>query len=622
MAEKAANLRKLRLAAGGAAVLTLGAVLAVSHHTADEGLSADAITAQTIRDASAELAPGSPWLTGDWLIDFVEPEEGEGGSEEDIAARVAELDAMPELTVEPAGFYSEGEHLYRVRGDAAAWDRIDDELLSDPLVEGIEPETYFALPDDAVSATGVDDPEAAKPPRYAVDDPMFALQWHMEQIHAPEAWASERGAGVIVAVIDTGVAWKTAKGVKQLPDLAGTKFTKGESFITGLPEGLDDHAHGSHVAGTIAQKTNNGIGVTGVAHEATIMPLKVLSADGRGSVPGIANAIRYAADNGASVINMSLGGPLPSKVMAKAIEYAHSKGVITVCAAGNESRSRVGYPAGNKHAVAVSSTNYERGLAFYSNWGKDIDVAAPGGDTRADKNGDGHPDGVLQNTIKIQKPLENDYLWFQGTSMASPHAAGVAALVVGAGVTNPDEVERVMKDTADHPDGKKWDQKFGAGIVNAQAAVAKVHGDYAPERGGLLGLLGLLGLGGLGVAGVARRRKLWAAAGLAGTAVLASGALGTTPIAYGLAGLAGAFGSPLLMSAALPLVATLLLLGWKPARPVLAGLALGYAAVLAHGAFVLPTLLGDLPGGPMIDRLWLAANAALSLWLAARISRR
>jgi serine protease len=339
-------------------------------------------------------------------------------------------------------------------------------------------------------------------------------------------------------------------------------------------------------------------------------------------VPGIANAIRYAADNGAHVINMSLGGPLPSKVLAKAIEYAHDKGVTTVCAAGNESRSRVGYPAANKYAVAVSATNYERGLTFYSNWGKDIDVAAPGGDTRADRNGDGHPDGVLQNTIKIQKPLENDYLWFQGTSMASPHAAGVAALVVGSGVTNPDEVERVMKETAAHPDGKTWDQRFGAGIVDAQAAVAKAQGDYAPERGGLLALLGLLGLGGLGIAGLAGRRKLLAAAGLGGTAILASGALGTTPIAYGIAGVAGAFGSPLLLSAALPLLATLLLLGWKPARPVLAGLALGYAALLAHGAFVLPTLLSGLPGGPMIDRLWLAANAALSLWLAARISRR
>jgi serine protease len=621
MADKSTLLAKSRLVVGGAAVLAFGGYLAASHHTADEGMSADAITPQTIRDAAAELGPASPWLTGDYLVDFVEPDDGEGGSEDAITSRVVALDALPDVEVEPAGFYSEGEHLYRVRADASAWDSIDDGLFADPLVEVVEPEIFLALPDADVVAA-VDDPEAQKPPRHQVDDPMFHLQWHMEQIHAPEAWASERGDGVIVAVIDTGVAWKDAKGVKQLPDLAGTKFTKGESFISGLPDGLDDHAHGSHVAGTIAQTTNNGVGVTGIAHEATIMPLKVLSGDGRGSVPGIANAIRYAADNGAHVINMSLGGPLPSKVLAKAIEYAHEKGVTTVCAAGNESRSRVGYPAANKYSVAVSATNFDRGLTFYSNWGKDIDIAAPGGDTRSDKNGDGAPDGVLQNTIKIQKPLENDYLWFQGTSMASPHAAGVAALIVGTGVTNPDEVERVLKETADHPDGKTWDQKFGAGIVNAQTAVAKAQGDYAGERAGLLGFLALLGIGGFGVAGLVARRRFWAAAGLGGTAVLASGALGTTPIAYGIAGVAGAFGSPLFLSAALPLLATLLLMGWKPARPVLAGLALGYAALLAHGALVLPTLLDGLPGGPVIDRIWLAANAAFALWLAARISRR
>src|SRR4030095_5491759 len=179
---------------------------------------------------------------------------------------------------------------------------------------------------------------------------------------------------------DAWLAGKASAGVKRLPDMNGTEFVAGESFISGLPEGLDDHAHGRHVAGTIAQTTHNCIGVVGVANKARIMPLKVLSKEGRGSVPGIANAIRYAADHGAHVINMSLGGPLPSKVLAKAIEYAHKKGVPTVCAAGNEHRSRVGYPAANKYAVAVSATDYERQLTFYSNWGKDIDVAAPGGE--------------------------------------------------------------------------------------------------------------------------------------------------------------------------------------------------------------------------------------------------
>ncbi|MCA9660877.1 MAG: S8 family serine peptidase, partial [Myxococcales bacterium] len=124
---------------------------------------------------------------------------------------------------------------------------------------------------------------------------MFGLQWHMEMIHAPEAWTVTRGEGVVVAVIDTGVAWKDTETTRMVPDLAGTAFTHGKSFVSGLADGLDDHLHGTHVAGTIAQTTNNEIGVTGVAFESTIMPLKVLGGDGRGSVTGIANAIRYAA---------------------------------------------------------------------------------------------------------------------------------------------------------------------------------------------------------------------------------------------------------------------------------------------------------------------------------------
>lgn len=628
MFDKLQSLANRRQALAAAAVAVTAGLMVATHAPADEGLAAEDITPELVAQTASELGiVPSEWTTGKMLLDFVEPEDGEGGSEEEIAALVAELDAIPGVDVEPAGFYSESEHLYRLSASVSTWDRIDDDLLANDLLEVAEPEVLYALPKTAAAVVDYEPPrwEATKGQgeRVEVNDPMFKLQWHMEQIHAPEAWASQRGDGVVVAIIDTGVAWKDAAGVKQLPDLAGTKFTKGESFISGgLPDGLDDHAHGSHVAGTVAQTTNNGIGVAGVAFESTIMPLKVLSGDGRGSVPGIANAIRYAADNGAQVINMSLGGPLPSRVLAKAIDYAHSKGVTTVCAAGNESRSRVGYPAANKYAVAVSATNYDRGLTFYSNWGKDIDVAAPGGDTRNDKNGDGHPDGVLQNTIKIQQPMENDYLWFQGTSMASPHAAGVAALIVGEGITNPDEVERIMKETAVHPNGKKWDKKFGAGIIDAQAAVAKAHTDYAPERGGLAFLFGLLALGGVGLASARGRNKAFGLLGLGAAAAVASGAFGFAPLAYAFAGLTGTFGSGLWMSAALPFGLALLGLGYKPARPVLAGLALGYAAMLAHGALVLPTLLSGVPGGEWADRLWLAVNAGAALWLAAKISKK
>lgn len=627
------QLSRVRHVVAGAGAIAFAGVLAFDHRSVDEGLTAQDITPEAVAEIASELGQWSrpsgpdqtsPWHTGNLVLDFVDPDEGEGASDDEIAQYVGWLDAQAGIDVVPAGFYSEGEHLYILQSDGDSIADIAASLEGVSLLEGVEPELVYALPDTAASFA--DAPLPAKKPRIEINDPMYPLQWHMEQIHAPEAWTVTRGEGIVVAVIDTGVAWKDAAGVKRLPDMNGTEFVKGESFISGLPEGLDDHAHGSHVAGTIAQTTNNGIGVAGVAHKAKIMPLKVLSKDGRGSVPGIANAIRYAADNGAKVINMSLGGPLPSKVLAKAIEYAHGKGVVTVCAAGNEHRSRVGYPAANKFAVAVSATDYERNLTFYSNWGKDIDVAAPGGDTRSDKNGDGHPDGVLQNTIRVGKPMENDYLWFQGTSMASPHAAGVAALVMASGVTNPDEVERVMKATAKNPTGAKWDEKYGAGIIDASAAVTRTKTEYAPERAGLAGLLAIAGLAGLGLAGAQGRGLRFAGvAGFLGGLAAASGAIGTSPLAYGVAGALSAtglaFGSPLAFSAALPIVAALALLNVKPMRGLLVGLAFGTAAMLLHGAVVLPTVLDGLPGGELVDRLWLAVNAIVAIALGRRIGR-
>jgi serine protease len=622
----------------GAGLLAFAGLLAVEHSPTTNGVAAADLPTLSLAEAEASDA-----ATGALLLDLVEPEDGEGGSEAELAALVAELGL--EFEVVPAGFYSEGEHLFRVTGDEAALTALQARLKGHPLVEVVEPELEFSLLDhedplplvvtgdtstvDTSTHDAQDELEASKRQRerFTPDDPWFSRQWHMEMIHTPEAWKITSGKGAIVAVIDTGVAWKDHPGIaKQVPDLAGTAFTKGETFVSGaLPDGLDDHLHGTHVAGTIAQTTHNALGVAGVAFESTIMPLKVLGGDGRGSVPGIANAIRYAADHGAQVINMSLGGPLPSAVLGKAVAYAHSKGVTVVCAAGNEKRSRVGYPAAHDGAVAVAAVDGTGQRSWYSNWGKDLDVSAPGGDTRADKNGDGFPDGVLQNTILLQNPMHSDYMWLQGTSMASPHVAGVAALVVSRGITNPDEVEQILKRTAKHPNSVEWDKEYGAGVVDALAAVDASAESYAPERAGLAGLLGLLGLTSLGVAGLATRRgRVMAGVSMIAGAGLAAGAFGCAPLAYSLAGATGsvaAFGSPLVLSALLPVLLTLLLLGVRPLRGLLVGLNLGYAALLLHGAIVLPTLVSGVPGGPGIDRLWLAANALLALALARRIAR-
>src|SRR3954453_14011148 len=263
----------------------------------------------------------------------------------------------------------------------------------------------------------------------------------------PETWRRGNGKGVVVAVIDTGVS--------KVADLAETKFVAGYNFLANNANAADDHGHGTHVAGTIAQSTNNKVGVAGVAYGATIMPLKVLTARGSGSVAGIAQAIRWAADHGANVINMSLGGPTAIGTMGSAVKYAREKGVTVVAAAGNDGRGRVSYPARYPGVVAVASTQFDETTTFYSNWGPEIDIAAPGGNVRVDQNGDGKPDGVLQNTIVPGDIRRTDYLWFMGTSMASPHVAGVAALLVGAGVNTPEAVERLMRETARRPKGVK-----------------------------------------------------------------------------------------------------------------------------------------------------------------------
>ena len=312
------------------------------------------------------------------------------------------------------------------------------------------------------------------------NDPMYPKQWNMKMLNVEQAWEKATGDGAIVAVIDTGVAYEDYKDGKgayhRVPDLANTKFVPGYDFIDDDEHPNDDNGHGTHVAGTIAQATNNKLGVAGIAYNAKIMPLKVLSKQGYGSVADIAEAIEFAADHGANVINMSLGGPFPSKIMQEAVEYAYKKGVTIICAAGNESRNRASYPALYQYAIGVSSVGPNGELAPYSNYGEGTDIAAPGGNKQL-----GEESGVLQNTIGRMDPTKDGYEYFQGTSMAAPHVAGVAALIVSLGVKEPQKVEKILFTTAT----KKADQnKFGAGLVNAAAAVKGVKsGDQTAATG-------------------------------------------------------------------------------------------------------------------------------------------
>jgi len=299
------------------------------------------------------------------------------------------------------------------------------------------------------------------------NDPYYSpYQWHMTRIGMESAWDMNNGNGVVVAVVDTGVK-------QSLEDLANTNFMAGYDFINDDNDPTDDEGHGSHVCGTIAQSTNNNTGVTGIAFDCTIMPVKVLDQNGSGSYTAIADGIYYATDNGADIINMSLGGSSSLSVLQDACEYAWNNGVVVVCAAGNSSTSSPFYPAAYTVCISVSATNYLDQLADYSNYGSTIDICAPGGDGD-DNNGDGYMDGVLQNTFGTSG---DGYYFYTGTSMASPHVAGVAALVKCANpsLTNA-QIRNILETTAEDIGASGWDQYFGYGIVDAPAAIQAAGG--------------------------------------------------------------------------------------------------------------------------------------------------
>ncbi len=307
---------------------------------------------------------------------------------------------------------------------------------------------------------------------FVPNDPRYDEQWNFKMVGAESAWKRARGKGVVVAVIDTGVAAGPTKKGKPCRDFGQTKFVEGYDFVNNDKDAFDDHAHGTHVAGTIAESTNNNEGVAGLAFEATIMPLKVLSAQGSGTSGDIADAIRWAADHGANVINMSLGSAFPSDVIHKACKYAANKGVVIVCAAGNSFGAPVGYPAAFPECIAVSAVGPTGNIAKYSSYGKQVALAAPGGDMI--DSGD-PADGILQNTNYPESAggRGDDYYAFQGTSMASPHVAAVAALIMSQGVTDPARVKDILVKSA-VPHGEK--NKYGAGILSAAQATAKAEG--------------------------------------------------------------------------------------------------------------------------------------------------
>jgi serine protease len=323
------------------------------------------------------------------------------------------------------------------------------------------------------------------------------LQWNFLPdvgVNAPDAWqhmldlGHPGGAGVTVAVVDTGIAYSNRDDFLRSPDFSAYRFVKGRDFVGDDAYPNDDNGHGTHVAGTIAEGTANAVGLTGLAFGAKLMPVKVLDREGEGDSARIAQGIRWAADHGAKIINLSFEFPpeitrsqIPN--ILDAIRHATSKGSLVVGASGNAAAAAVAYPARSSDVLSVGATTEHLCQADYSNEGQDLDLVAPGGGEDSDlkdepncrpKAAPGRD--IYQMTFRSEHAIRRFGIPgdFVGTSMAAPHVSATAALVVASGILGPDPapeaIERRLEQTARDLGPVGRDSHYGAGLLDAGAA--------------------------------------------------------------------------------------------------------------------------------------------------------
>jgi serine protease len=415
-------------------------------------------------------------------------------------ARIADLRASGSIDAVPTTAYTRRLRLAADVTVASALER----LRRSPGVLWAQPDYIAHAADYATPGTYptlVPQVPSTLPP-FLPDDPgrsgpgdWTQLQWNFAGqfgVNAPEAWSNliadgrPGGSGVIVAVLDTGVAYANRGRFRRSPDFRAGQFVRGYDFVDGTPYPNDDNGHGTQVAGTIAEETNNGIGVTGLAYGVRIMPVRVLDGEGDGDATAIAAGVVFAVLHHAQIINMSLeftsgvtGSSVPE--LRDAIGFAHARGVLVVGAAGNEGTDRIAYPARAPFVVAVGASTQHGCPADYSNYGPGLDILAPGGgaDARLPDDPNCVPFGrgadIYQETMIDGSPrrfgLPSGY---EGTSMATPHVSAAAALVIASGVLGqhptPDAIVARLKATARQIGPLADAAHFGAGLLDAGAA--------------------------------------------------------------------------------------------------------------------------------------------------------
>ncbi|WP_017295992.1 S8 family peptidase [Geminocystis herdmanii] len=527
--------------------------------------------------------------------------------EENLSSIASKVQDIPILN----SIFSEPERIYIVEGDKNTLKKIARSNLK-KSIEYIEPNYIY---------------HSLETP----NDPQYTQQWNLRSINVEQAWDETKGEGVTVAVIDTGVT--------KIPDLEQTEFVEGYDFVNNKTDVYDDVGHGTHVAGTIAQSTNNGYGVAGIAYKAKIMPLKVLGVNG-GTVADIAEAIKFATDNKADVINMSLGGGGDSQLMRDALKYAHEKGVVIIAAAGNENRNSASFPARYPQVISVSATDSVGNKAPYSNFGAGVDISAPGGSETGK---------IIQETIIDNQP---SFMGFQGTSMASPHVAGVAALVKATGVENPDEIREILIKSARKIENDPLNH-YGAGQLDAgQAVKLALKGKITPKDflrwlknsgylnpgfwldGGTITFLPKLGmvLGSYLLAWFLRNYLTFNLSLATGLVTGSSGLfflqglyifdlpqwpfrlMGSSVPELGNVVMGTTSLNPIFASALIPVILIVLFLSHPILKWVSIGLTLGVASCLTITAFINPLVWGF--GYGLASQIFLLVNAILCFYLA------